>query len=55
MAFHVIIGAGPVGCETAYQFRRPFLLDSSAATRTFGIEPTPLDDALVETVRAARG
>ncbi|MDW5326323.1 NAD-dependent epimerase/dehydratase family protein [Plantactinospora sp. KLBMP9567] len=35
--------------ETAYQFRRPFVLDSSAATATFGIEPTGLDTALRET------
>ncbi|MBF9133501.1 NAD-dependent epimerase/dehydratase family protein [Plantactinospora sp. S1510] len=35
--------------ETAYQFRRPFVLDSSAATATFGITPTGLDDALRET------
>ncbi|MGI5145587.1 NAD-dependent epimerase/dehydratase family protein [Plantactinospora sp. CA-294935] len=35
--------------ETAYQFRRPFVLDSSAATATFGIEPTGLDAALRET------
>lgn len=26
---------------TAYQFDRPFVLDSSAMTRTFGLEPTP--------------
>ncbi|MBE1487029.1 NAD-dependent epimerase/dehydratase family protein [Plantactinospora soyae] len=32
--------------ETAYQFRRPFVLDSSAATATFGITPTDRDDAL---------
>jgi nucleoside-diphosphate-sugar epimerase len=36
--------------ETQYQFRRPFVLDSSAATKTFGIEPTPLDDSLKETI-----
>ncbi|MEO3817681.1 NAD-dependent epimerase/dehydratase family protein [Plantactinospora sp. B24E8] len=35
--------------ETAYQFRRPFVLDSSAATAAFGIEPTPLATALRET------
>lgn len=35
--------------ETAYQFRRPFVLDSSAATAAFGIEPTPLAAALRET------
>lgn len=36
--------------ETQYQFRRPFVLDSSAAAATFGITPTPLDDALRETI-----
>ncbi len=28
--------------EVAYQFERPFVIDSSSATRTFGIEATPL-------------
>ena len=32
--------------ETRYQFGRPFVLDSSACTATFGIEPTPLEEAL---------
>ena len=32
--------------ETRYQFDRPFVLDSSACTSTFGIEPTSLDEAL---------
>lgn len=36
--------------ETQYQFRRPFVLDSSAATKRFGIQPAPLDDALRETI-----
>ena len=31
---------------TRYQFTAPFVLDSSATTETFGLEPTPLDDAL---------
>jgi len=31
--------------ETRYQFDRPFLLDSSACTATFGITATPMDDA----------
>jgi hypothetical protein len=39
--------------ETAYQFQRPFVLDSSAATALFGIEPTPLADALRESIGAA--
>lgn len=41
--------------EMAYQFDRPFVLDATAATKTFGIEPTPLDDALRETVAPMRG
>ncbi|MBM0227999.1 MULTISPECIES: NAD-dependent epimerase/dehydratase family protein [Micromonospora] len=40
--------------ETAYQFDRPYLLDSSALTATLGVEPTPLDVALAETVAALR-
>ncbi len=32
--------------ETRYQFDRPFLLDSTSCTRTFGLEATPLDEAL---------
>lgn len=32
--------------ETRYQFDRPFILDSTACTRTFGLEATPLDEAL---------
>ncbi len=31
---------------TRYQFTAPFVLDSSATTETFGLQPTPLDDAL---------
>jgi nucleoside-diphosphate-sugar epimerase len=41
--------------ETRYQFDRPFVLDSSACTATFGIEPTPLDDALAVVADRARG
>ncbi|MFI1397971.1 NAD-dependent epimerase/dehydratase family protein [Streptomyces sp. NPDC020681] len=37
--------------ETQYQFRRPFVLDSSAATKAFGIEPSPLEASLNETVQ----
>ena len=40
--------------EVQYQLRRPFVLDSSAATAAFGIEPTPIDDALRETVAGVR-
>ncbi|QKZ23412.1 NAD-dependent epimerase/dehydratase family protein [Streptomyces chartreusis] len=36
--------------ETQYQFRKPFVLDSSTATKAFGIEPTPLDVSLQETI-----
>jgi nucleoside-diphosphate-sugar epimerase len=32
--------------EMAYQFDRPFVLDSSAAQETFGLRPTALADAL---------
>jgi nucleoside-diphosphate-sugar epimerase len=41
--------------ETRYQFDRPFLLDSSACSATFGIEATPVDDALAAVAAAARG
>jgi nucleoside-diphosphate-sugar epimerase len=41
--------------ETQYQYRRPFVLDSSAATKAFGIHPRPLDEALLETIQALRG
>ncbi|MFG3699674.1 NAD-dependent epimerase/dehydratase family protein [Micromonospora sp. NPDC047620] len=40
--------------EIAYQFDRPFVLDSTAAVATFGIDPTPLDDALADTATALR-
>jgi nucleoside-diphosphate-sugar epimerase len=36
--------------EVHHQFAEPFVLDSSATTETFGVEPTPLDEALAETV-----
>ena len=36
--------------ETQYQYRRPFVLDSSATTTTFGIEANPLEESLRETV-----
>jgi nucleoside-diphosphate-sugar epimerase len=39
--------------EMDYQFRAPFVLDSSAATRTFGLTPTDLDEVL-RTVATAR-
>jgi nucleoside-diphosphate-sugar epimerase len=37
--------------EMQYQFERPFILDSSKMQETFGLAPTPLDDA----IRAAIG
>jgi nucleoside-diphosphate-sugar epimerase len=35
--------------EIAYQFTRPFVVDSTAAQTTFGITPTPMDQALTAT------
>jgi len=40
---------------TRYQFTAPFVLDSSATTETFGLRPTPLDDALRDTAEGLRG
>jgi nucleoside-diphosphate-sugar epimerase len=40
--------------EVAYQFERPFVLDSSAATETFGLEPTPMSEALSATLNLKR-
>ena len=39
--------------EVRYQFDRPFLLDSSAFSRQFGVEPTPIDDVLDDVLAAA--
>ncbi|MBK5221280.1 MAG: NAD-dependent epimerase/dehydratase family protein [Acidimicrobiia bacterium] len=36
--------------EVRYQFSEPFVLDSTLATATFGLTPTPLDEALATTV-----
>jgi nucleoside-diphosphate-sugar epimerase len=36
--------------ETQYQFRKPFVMDSSAATATFGITPTPIEESLAATI-----
>jgi len=36
--------------EVRYQHDRPFVLDSTAFTTTFGVEPTPMDDAVKATV-----
>ena len=38
--------------KVVYQWRRPFVLDSTDATATFGITATPLDDALAETAKS---
>jgi nucleoside-diphosphate-sugar epimerase len=35
--------------EVRYQFERPFVLDSSNFTDTFGVAPTPMDEALLAT------
>ena len=40
--------------ETRYQFDRPFILDSSACTALFGIEATPIDEALTAVAVHAR-
>lgn len=32
--------------ETQYQFRAPFVLDSSAAEQTFGLKPAPLEESV---------
>jgi nucleoside-diphosphate-sugar epimerase len=39
--------------ELQYQFRRPFVLDSSQTEEAFGIEPLPTDEALAETIRGS--
>ncbi|MBG0828965.1 NAD-dependent epimerase/dehydratase family protein [Planomonospora sp. ID67723] len=36
--------------ELRYQFVRPFVLDSTDFQATFGAEPTPMDEALAETI-----
>ncbi len=41
--------------EMTYQFQRPFVLDSSLTETTFGLDPTPLDEALRDTARAMLG
>lgn len=40
--------------EVQYQLQRPFILDSSSVTTAFGIEPTPTDEALLETIAGVR-
>jgi len=41
--------------ETRYQFDRPFVIDSRDCTATFGLEATPVDEALGAVVDATRG
>jgi len=41
--------------EIAYQFEAPFVIDSSAATSEFGIEPTPISGTAAATIRFASG
>ena len=38
--------------ETEYQFRDAFVMDSSLAAATFGVEPTPWEELLATTLRA---
>jgi nucleoside-diphosphate-sugar epimerase len=40
--------------EMQYQWQRPFILDSKAATVAFGIDPVPTDEALHEAIEGAR-
>jgi len=40
--------------EMQYQFRRPFILDSSSTEQTFDLKPTQLDDILAENVQLTR-
>jgi len=37
--------------EISYQLDAPFVVDSSAAEATFGLRPTPMDEALGDTIR----
>lgn len=39
--------------EMQYQLRKPFVLDSAAATATFGLEPSPVEAGLHEMITAA--
>lgn len=41
--------------EMLYEWQRPFTMDSSACAQTFGIEPTPLREALRESLAWSRG
>ena len=41
--------------ETAYQFQRPYILDDSAARKTFGMQPTDWKQILKEVVTETKG
>ena len=38
--------------EVLHQFERPFVIDATETTATFGIEPTPWDDCIRTTLAA---
>ncbi|WP_323095507.1 NAD(P)H-binding protein [Intrasporangium sp. YIM S08009] len=40
--------------ETRHQFERPFVLDTTLTEHTFGLAPTPWDDALEATIASRR-
>jgi nucleoside-diphosphate-sugar epimerase len=40
---------------TRYQFTAPFILDASATTEAFGLEPVPVDEALRDAAALLRG
>jgi hypothetical protein len=54
----VIRAAGPFSymigelAHVRYQFTEPFVMDSSAFQRAFGVAPTPIDEALKATLDA---
>ncbi len=41
--------------EMSYEFEEPFILDCSKIERAFGLRPTPLEEAIAETVAWWRG
>jgi nucleoside-diphosphate-sugar epimerase len=38
------------GVEMMYEFEKPFVVDSSSFERTFGMEPTPLEESIPATI-----
>jgi hypothetical protein len=36
--------------ETQHQFRKPFILDSTAAEETFGLKATPIEDSVAQDI-----